>query len=114
MEGSGSCSILYTVVRATIVRQHSSCRLRTLLLLNSLSIPFLCKAILDNSLKLSLILKSHNGETSKKAILFLTAYASASLAVTCLLNAKCSLLPTNTFGTPGACCKRINKLFKDF
>lgn len=27
--GKGSCSMLYTVVRATIARQHNSCRLKT-------------------------------------------------------------------------------------
>lgn len=74
-----------------------------LLDLHSLSIPFLCNAILDNSQKLSWILKLHRGDTSKKAILCLFAYVWASLSPTFLLNAKCSRFPTNTLGTPGAC-----------
>lgn len=49
------------------------------------------------------MLKSHSGEISKQAILFLNAYDSAVLAATCLLKAKCNRLPTKTFGTPGAC-----------
>lgn len=69
------------------------------------SIPFRCNAIRANSQNDSLILKSHNGDISKHAILFLDAYNSACLAATCRLNAKCNRLPTNTFGTPGACCK---------
>ena len=75
-----------------------------------LSIPFLCSAILANSQNDSLILKSHSGEISKQAILLRDAYNSACFAATCLLNAKCNLLPTNTFGTPGACCGK-NKFF---
>lgn len=56
--------------------------------LQSLSMPFLCKALLDNSLKLSLMLKSQRGLTSKKAIPFLVAYVSASRVPTCRLNAR--------------------------
>lgn len=67
------------------------------------SIPLRCSAIRANSQNDSLILKSHNGDISKHAILFRDAYSSACLAATCRLNAKCNLLPTNTFGTPGAC-----------
>lgn len=62
--------------------------------------PFLCSAILANSQNDSLMLKSHNGEISKHAILFLNAYDSAVFAATCLLKAKCNRLPTKTFGTP--------------
>lgn len=72
------------------------------------SIPFRCRAMRANSQNDSLILKSHNGDISKQAILFLDAYSSACLAATCLLNAKCKRLPTNTFGTPGACCSFRN------
>lgn len=72
------------------------------------SIPFRCRAMRANSQNDSLILKSHNGDISKQAILFLDAYNSACLAATCLLNAKCKRLPTNTFGTPGACCSFRN------
>lgn len=106
--GKGNCSILYTVVLATIARQQSSWRLSTknfikmflktdncfnilyhfqglyksnilkrlnspLLERQSLSMPLRCKAIRDNSQKLSIILKLHNGETSKNAILCLFA-----------------------------------------
>lgn len=67
------------------------------------SIPFRCRAIRANSQNDSRMLKSHNGEISKQAILFLDAYSSACFAATCLLNAKCNRFPTNTFGTPGAC-----------
>lgn len=52
------------------------------------SIPFLCSAILANSQKDSLILKSQSGEISKHAILLRVAYKSACLKATCLLNAK--------------------------
>lgn len=116
----------YTLVRLTIVRQQSSCNDKTtakkIKFINEmrsekwisvfnlplfdrqiLSIPFRCNAIRANSQNDSLILKSHSGDISKQAILFLDAYNSACFAATCLLNAKCNLLPTNTFGTPGAC-----------
>lgn len=101
--GNGSLSRPYTDVRATIARQHSSCRLSTLLLLQSLSMPFLWRAIRESSQKLSLMLKSHNGLTSKKAMWFFAAYISASRSCTCRLKARCNLFPTRTFGTPGAC-----------
>jgi len=71
--------------------------------------PFLCKAMRDNSEKLSRMLKSQRGETSKNAIRFLAAYASASRSPTCLLKAKWRRLPTNTFGTPGACYRILNQ-----
>lgn len=80
-----------------------------LLDLQSLSMPFLCNAILDNSQKLSKILKLQRGEISKKAIRCFLAYIWASFSLTFLLKAKCNLFPTKTFGTPGACFKKINK-----
>lgn len=75
---------------------------------HNLSIPLRCKAIRESSEKLSRILKSQRGETSKNAMWFLAAYASASRSPTCLLKAKWRRLPTSTFGTPGA-CYNINK-----
>lgn len=68
------------------------------------SIPFRCSAIRASSQNDSLMLKSHSGEISKHAILLRDAYSSACLAATWRLNAKCNRFPTNTFGTPGACC----------
>lgn len=56
--------------------------------LHSLSMPLRCRAMRESSEKLSRILKSHRGDTSKNAIRFLAAYASASRSPTCLLNAK--------------------------
>lgn len=70
------------------------------------SMPFRCSAMRASSQNDSLILKSHSGDISKQAILLRDAYDSACLDATCRLNAKCNLLPTNTFGTPGACCRR--------
>jgi len=50
--------------------------------LQSLSMPLRCNAMRDSSLKLSRILKSHNGLTSKNAMWFFAAYVSASRAPT--------------------------------
>lgn len=101
--GNGNCSILYTVVRATMARQHNSCKLSTLLDRQSRSIPMRCSAIRDNSQKLSWILKLQRGDTSKNAIECFWAYIWASRSCTLRLNSKCKRFPTRTLGTPGAC-----------
>lgn len=82
--------------------------------LQSLSIPFRFKANRESSVKLSTILKSHSGLTSNRFMWFLAAYCSAWLWLTCLLKAKWSRFPINTFGTPGACCKKYERLATPF
>lgn len=72
------------------------------------SIPLRCSAIRASSQNDSRMLKSHSGDISKQAILLRDAYSSACLAVTCRLKAKCSLFPTSTFGTPGACYENLS------
>uniref|UniRef100_A0A182M568 Secreted protein n=1 Tax=Anopheles culicifacies TaxID=139723 RepID=A0A182M568_9DIPT len=101
--GSGRLSMVYTFVRRQILRQHSSCRESTLFVRQIRSIPLRCSAIRASSQNDSRMLKSHNGDISKQAILLRDAYSSACFAATCRLNARCSRFPTSTFGTPGAC-----------
>ena len=69
------------------------------------SIPFLLRAILASSTRVSEMLKFTSGDTSKNPIECFSAYSSASSWWTCRLNAKCNRLPTKTLGIPGACWK---------